>query len=126
MSIHVSRRAHSLFSRTEGCRLMTPYLIKLIIILLYLPMQLIYLFFKVFQNRIVLSAVPPPLTSNPCYCGFHVIAFTAALCSLNLNIGEDECKLHTNNLLSLPPDANYYPSRLHLSPQTSYRCALNF
>lgn len=34
--------------------------------------------FRVFQNLIVRSYVPPPLTSSPRLCGDHAIALTAA------------------------------------------------
>lgn len=38
-----------------------------------------HLLLNVFQNLIHLSAVPPPLTKNPCLCGDHAKALTAAL-----------------------------------------------
>jgi hypothetical protein len=34
-----------------------------------------------------LSAVPPPVARTPDWFGFHAIAFTAALWSLNFTIG---------------------------------------
>lgn len=36
-----------------------------------------------FQKRMVRSAVPPPEASIPCWCGFHAMALTAAVWSLN-------------------------------------------
>lgn len=36
-----------------------------------------------FQNLMHLSAVPPPDASNPCWCGDHASALTAAVCWLN-------------------------------------------
>lgn len=41
-------------------------------------MQLMGTPLAVFQNLMHLSAVPPPDASNPCWCGDHAIAFTAA------------------------------------------------
>lgn len=74
---------------------------------------------SVFQNRMHLSAVPPPLASNPWWCGDHAMALTAAKCSVKAWTG---CKLdafQTNNLLSLPPEAKYWLSGDHLRPHTS-------
>lgn len=31
-----------------------------------------------------------------------------------------------HKILSLPPEANYFPSNDHLSPHTSYVCEVNF
>lgn len=47
-------------------------------------MQLSGVDVRVFQNRMHRSAVPPPLLSRPCWWGDQAIAFTAAVCSLNL------------------------------------------
>ena len=47
--------------------------------------ELMHVLFDVFQNLIVLSAVPPPLARIPCYlkmitcCGLQAIALTAAV-----------------------------------------------
>ena len=72
---------------------------------------------KVFLNLIVLSAVPPPDTSNPCWWGDHAIALTAATWSLNLRTGSHEWLFHMSNLLSFPPEQSCCSSGLHFSPQ---------
>lgn len=41
-------------------------------------------------------------------------------------MGIVEWEFQTNNLLSLPPDASYYSSKLHFKPQTSCLCSYNF
>ena len=69
------------------------------------------------------SAVPPPLTSNPFWWGDQAKAFTAALWLKNRHVGSEPVWLaadHTRSLLSLPPDASWVSSGLHLRPQTSY------
>ena len=82
--------------------------------------ELIGVNFRVSQNLMHLSAVPPPVARTPDWFGFHAIALTAALWSLNLTIGLSVNWFHIINLLSLPPLANCLPSNDHLSPQTSY------
>ena len=83
--------------------------------------QCIGLHVRVFQNLMHLSAVPPPLHIAPCWCGDQAMAFTAATWSVNFTNGFVGFVLfHIINLLSLPPEANYCSSGLHLSPQTSY------
>lgn len=72
----------------------------------------------VFQNRSVRSAVPPPDTSTPWWCGDHASALTAALCSVYVWTGSSLRKLQTNNWLSFPPDAKYSLFGDHLSPHT--------
>lgn len=42
-----------------------------------------------FQNRMCLSAVPPPLAGKPCWCDDLHTAFTAAVWSENLKRGPD-------------------------------------
>ena len=71
-----------------------------------------------FQNLIVLSAVPPPLANTPWFCGLQANPLTAALWPVNLQIGVELWILQTNNLLSLPPDANKLPSNDHFNPHT--------
>jgi hypothetical protein len=71
-----------------------------------------------FQNLMVLSAVPPPETSSPCWWGDHARALTAAVCLKRLKVGELECKLHKLSLLSLPPEASCCWSNDHFRPQT--------
>lgn len=72
------------------------------------------------------SAVPPPLARSPCWCGDQAMAFTAAMWLLNLAWGDEELWIdQTRSLLSLPPDASYYSSKLHLRPHTSYLCPTN-
>jgi hypothetical protein len=61
---------------------------------------------KVFQNRIVLSAVPPPVTNNPFCHGDQATAFTAAVCFVNLCNGLFENLFQTKTVLSLPPETN--------------------
>ena len=82
---------------------------------------------KVFQKRMHLSAVPPPLTRSPRWCGDQANALTAALCWANLNWGsrafvQPICYLadHIISLLSLPPLASCESSKEYFSPQTSY------
>ena len=72
---------------------------------------------KVFLNLIVLSAVPPPETSRPCWCGDQAMAFTAAVWSLNFSTGSLEWLFQTNNLLSFPPEQSCCSSGLHFNPQ---------
>ena len=68
----------------------------------------------------VLSYVPPPDASNPDLCGDHAIAFTTAVWSLKLVSGWARClAFQIISLLSLPPEANCYSSKLHLRPHTS-------
>jgi hypothetical protein len=43
--------------------------------------------YRVSQNLMHLSAVPPPVARSPDWLGLHAIAFTAALWSLNLASG---------------------------------------
>ena len=76
---------------------------------------------KVFQNRKVLSMVPPPLASRPSVTCDHPIALTAAMCCVKLWRGRETLAwLHTHRLLSFPPDANCMWLGDHLSPQTSW------
>lgn len=98
----------------------------------------------VFQNLIVLSAVPPPLASNPRWNGHHANAFTAALCCVNWSLGPmvdgsvmvsplplllerwypwlfprwDMAASQRHRRFSFPPLANVLPSSFHLSPHT--------
>lgn len=72
----------------------------------------------VFQNRMCLSAVPPPLAKTPDECGFQSMAFTAAVCSRNLYNGLVAPFSHTIKRLSLPPLASCVPLTFHFSPQT--------
>jgi hypothetical protein len=67
-----------------------------------------------------LSSVPPPVARSPFWLGFQAMALTAALCSLNFASAFWLCMFQIISLLSLPPLANYCPSKDHLSPQTSY------
>lgn len=76
---------------------------------------------RVFQNRMHLSAVPPPEAKRPWWWGDHAIAFTAAKWSVYVWTGDNDCVFHTYNLLSFPPDARYWLSGDHLRPQTSWR-----
>ena len=71
-----------------------------------------------FQKRMQRSAVPPPDAKRPCWCGDHAMAFTAALWSLNLMIGEVEFRFQMYSWLSLPPLATSLSSGDHLSPHT--------
>lgn len=71
-----------------------------------------------FQNLMVLSAVPPPETNNPCWWGDHARALTAAVCFIKLKVGEFECNDQILSLLSLPPEANCCWSKDHFKPQT--------
>ena len=59
---------------------------------------------SVFLNLIVLSAVPPPDTSIPCWWGDQATALTAAKWSQYLTTGYEAFGLQTNNLLSFPPE----------------------
>ena len=52
---------------------------------------------RVFQNRMVLSAVPPPDARIPCWCGDHVKALIAAEWSVYLCMGALEDWLHISN-----------------------------
>ena len=74
---------------------------------------------RVFQNLIVRSAVPPPDTSNPRWCGLQAMALTAAQCSLHLNVGSLLSFSQTMSLLSLPPDASCPSSQFQRRPHTS-------
>jgi len=74
---------------------------------------------KLFQNRIFLSAVPPPLASRPLWCGLQAIALTAARCSPNLQVGLESVPPQMKSLLSLPPLASWKVSAFHFRPQTS-------
>jgi hypothetical protein len=80
---------------------------------------------NVFQNRIHLSAVPPPLANSPCWWGDHAIAFTAARWSVYVWTGDKLVMFHTNSLLSLPPEARCWWSGDHFSPHTSCLCPVN-
>lgn len=81
----------------------------------------------VFQNLMHLSAVPPPEAKRPFWWGLHPIALTAAVCSENLTRGcSPFYRLHTINLLSLPPDASCVSSNDHLKPHTSCLCPTSF
>jgi hypothetical protein len=73
---------------------------------------------RVFQNRIVLSAVPPPDANNPYWWGDHASALTAAECLESVLIGWFDERFHKNTLLSLPPEASCWPSNDHFSPHT--------
>lgn len=75
-----------------------------------------------FQKRIVLSAVPPPDTSNPCWWGDHARALTAAVCFNKLAVGWREWRLQIFSLLSFPPEANCCWSKDHFNPQTYCLC----
>jgi hypothetical protein len=77
---------------------------------------------RVFLNRMVLSAVPPPDAKSPCWCGDQAIALTAAVWSLNFRIGSQEWLFQMSNLLSLPPEQSCCSSKLHFSPQISCLC----
>lgn len=79
----------------------------------------------VFQNLIWRSAVPPPVARRPFWCGDQPMAFTAAVCSWNFTTGLFECRFQIISLLSLPPEASCWSSKLHLSPQTSYLCPIS-
>ena len=82
--------------------------------------QCIGLQVRVFQNLMHLSAVPPPLHIVPCWWGDQAMAFTAATWSVNFTRGLVGFVLfQIISLLSLPPEANYCSSGLHLRPQTS-------
>lgn len=87
--------------------------------------QLVYSPLNEFQNLIVLSAVPPPDTSRPCWWGDQANAFTAALCLAKLAVGVGECILQIFSLLSLPPEASCCWSNDHFKPQTYCLCPIN-
>ena len=72
----------------------------------------------VFQKRMQRSAVPPPLTSRPCWWGDQAMAFTAAWCSEKRSTGCALCWCHTNSWLSLPPLASSRSSGDQRRPQT--------
>ena len=73
----------------------------------------------VFQKRIWRSAVPPPVASKPFWWGDQPMALTAAVCSRNFTRGCAEWRFQIISLLSLPPDASCWLSKLHFRPQTS-------
>ena len=73
---------------------------------------------SVFQNLIVLSAVPPPLARTPWLWGLQAIPLTAAQWEVNLQMGVALLALQMNNLLSFPPEARRLLSKDHFSPQT--------
>ncbi len=75
--------------------------------------------FRVFQNLIVRSAEPPPEAKTPWLWGLQARALTAAQWWLNLLIGVFEEFDHIISLLSLPPEARWFPSNDHFNPQTS-------
>lgn len=85
-------------------------------------MQSVSVFVRVFQNRMVLSADPPPEASKPWRCGLQARALTAALWLLNFDTGIEDRVFQTYNLLSFPPDARDCSSLDHLSPHTSWVC----
>jgi len=59
--------------------------------------QLKCVFVVVFQNRMHLSAVPPPDASRPWRWGDQAIALTAAVCSVYFSTGCTECGLQTKS-----------------------------
>lgn len=65
----------------------------------WLPVSMLFIWcpFVVFQNLMHLSAVPPPEARRLLWWGDHVIALTAAVCSVNFRIGCCEWLFHTNN-----------------------------
>ena len=98
---------------------------------------------SVFQNLMHWSLDPPPEAKRDFYQGHQAKALTAALWSLKQYLGYYtfefnmfrekglllplwkgflilELMSQIQSKLSFPPLANYYPSGLHLSPQTSY------
>lgn len=77
---------------------------------------------NVFQNRIFMSAVPPPLARMPCWCGFQEMALIAATCSVKRYIGVSLILSQTKSLLSFPPLASWFSCTFHLRPHTSCRC----
>ena len=77
---------------------------------------------SVFQNRIHLSAVPPPEARSPWWWGDHAMALTAAKCSVKVWTGWVMLEFQTKSLLSLPPEARYWLSGDHLRPHTSCLC----
>jgi hypothetical protein len=66
----------------------------------------IYSLVNVLKNLIDLSAVPPPDTNNPCLCGDHASALTAAWCCPNFATARSHPIRHTISLLSFPPEAS--------------------
>lgn len=81
----------------------------------------------VFQKRMHLSAVPPPLAKRPCWCGDQAMALTAARWLLNLPAGSSWLWTdQTFNLLSFPPEASCCSSNDHFNPQTSCLWKINF
>jgi hypothetical protein len=59
--------------------------------------QLKCAFVVVFQNRMHLSAVPPPDASSPWRWGDQAIALTAAVCSVYFSTGCTECGFQTKS-----------------------------
>ena len=80
---------------------------------------------KVLRKRMVRSAVPPPDTNSPCWCGDQATALTAAWWSQYFKIGSEEWPFHTRSLLSLPPEHSCCSSGDHFSPHTSCRWPTN-
>lgn len=78
-----------------------------------------------FQNRIVLSAVPPPETKRPCWWGDQARALTAAVCFNRLAVGVVDWILQILSLLSFPPEANCCWSNDHFNPHTYCLCPVN-
>lgn len=74
----------------------------------------------------VLSAVPPPEAKRPCWWGDQAIAFTAAVCSLNLMMGCVEWAFQIKSLLSFPPEHNCCSSGDHFKPQISCLWPVSF
>ena len=79
---------------------------------------LVVVLVSVFLNLIVRSAVPPPDTNIPCWCGDQATAFTAAWWSLYFISGYALLALQTMSLLSFPPEHSICSSGDHFSPQT--------
>ena len=77
-----------------------------------------------FQTRKHLSAVPAPVARIPSFIGDQAKAFTAALWDFLIK-GIFIFGVYTNSLLSLPPEAKYFPLQDHLIPHTSYLCVSN-
>ena len=59
--------------------------------------QIKCVFVVVFQNRMHLSAVPPPDASRPWRWGDQAIALTAAVCSVYFSTGCTECGFQTKS-----------------------------
>lgn len=70
----------------------------------------------------VLSAVPPPEASKPCWWGDHARALTAAQWSSNISKGLFDLLDQIINLLSLPPEQSCSLSIDHLSPHIYWLC----